>query len=182
MLWVEYLNAVTMIFPSYLLWNVETPNVCSYTVRLAGFIHMPFSMAYHIMCAHQLFKDPKNCIPQKWDQTFIHIGAIVYGMGTEYFPFIMLNTIWNEYCIYYIWTKQAISFRRRAHIYLSILLFSLPVLWNGYIQIFFNIMWYMTIGSLMFVKNDWFYGYGHALFHMCIGFATRQLYTYCLAV
>jgi hypothetical protein len=179
MLWIEYLNAATMIFPSYLLWNMDSLNMCSYTVKLGAFVHMPASMLYHVMCAHQLFQDPKECLGRKWDQTFIHLGAMIYGMGSGYMPFILLNILWNEYCIYYLWIKESMSLRRRIHIYLSILLFSSPVLWHGHVQRFFKIMGYMTVGSLLFVKNDFFYGYGHSLFHLCIGFATRELYRYC---
>lgn len=180
MLWLEYLNAVTMIFPSYLLWNMETPNVCSYSVKIGSFILMPASMMYHILCAHQVFKDPAECIPRKLDQTFIHLGAIVYGFDTEYMLFIYANIIWNGYCIYYIWINQSVSIRRRMHIYMSIILFTSPVLWHGYVQRFLTIMGYMTVGSFLFVKNDWFYGYGHSLFHVCIGLSTSHLYQYCI--
>jgi len=132
-----------------------------------------------IVCASRV-KDPKECIVRKWDQTFIHIGSIIYTMYTNYLPFIFINIMWNEYCIYYLWTKNNTSLRRRIHIYISIIMFISPVLWTGHIRHFLKMLHYLTLGSMLFIKNDALYGYGHSLFHICMAVVAYYLNQYCL--
>jgi len=105
--------------PGMLSSHVYT-NVCTHSIFLGNAIHLPFSFIYHVLCAHHVFHDPIECIGRKLDQTFIHIGSILFGYGLfTSLPCMVANTLLNQYFIYCLWTENT-PFQRRFHIGISI--------------------------------------------------------------
>lgn len=175
----EYLNAATMLIPTLITYSTAYTNVCTYSIFLGSAIHMPFSIAYHVFCAHHFFQDPVNCIGRKLDQMFIHIGSIFAGFGMFKSIYFMIgNVVINEYFIYCLWNTHISPLRRRCHVLLSILVYTSPMIWNGHEVDYFVSMTYLLLGTICFVKKD-VVSYGHAIFHVSLGCFVYQLSHYC---
>jgi hypothetical protein len=178
-MWVEYINAITMVLTPIISYPNFTTNMCTQCIFVGSCIHMPFSMLYHVLCANHVFKDPVNNIGRKIDQMFIHLACIVYGFGIhKSTPCILLNTAFNEYCIYCLWQPSDYSSRRRIHILLAIHMYLTPLLHENWID-YVKVMGSILVGSFFFVNKDVFI-YGHTIFHLCLGLGMYHLNHYCL--
>lgn len=86
----EFCNALSMFIPTLVIifYGVYDPgpmdgkpfwNVFSRAFAFGTFIHLPFSIAYHLLCAYDFFEDRVNCVPRKLDQTLIHVVCFIYS-------------------------------------------------------------------------------------------------------
>ena len=156
-----------IIFPPYeTFWNRYT------SLMVAGtFSHLPFSFTYHSVCAINIYSDNVNCIWRKLDQTFIHIVSMFYSYalsGDELYG--IGNVVLNSWYIVRLWIpgNHDNCFERRSNIAMSVIMYTLPMLFRGdYINyIAASMCW--GISAVLFIGNKLLNGWGHSLFHICM--------------
>ncbi len=179
----EYFSAVTMFAPSLLMsyFYIHHPyNVCTKCVWIGTILHAPFSILYHILCANYFFADPIENIPRKLDQAMIHVCSIACTVGvSRYSTYNAVCIVYNELCVSYIFSVYSTSHIRRFNIFLSVLLYLLPIFYEQYYIIGLHILLYMILCIYCFVYNQKFYGYGQGMFHLLFCGMVYHLHEYC---
>ena len=176
----ELCNAMSMILPSCLIayyWIWEPPatedepfwNIYSKAFAFGTLLHLPFSVAYHLLCAFDYFEDRIDCVPRKLDQTLIHVvsailawalsGVDLYGCGCG---------IVNTWFIAKLWMKgpHNTSFERRSNVIIAVVLYTFPLLWYGDVVNFAGAsISFWGVAAMAFAMNRHLRGWGHSVFH-----------------
>jgi len=177
----EFANAVSMVVPSlvvvyhYLFADPATCFWSIYTKAVGGsaLLHLPFSFSYHMMCAFDYYEDRVNSMGRKLDQTFIHVASTMCAFGLSgdglYTASMAILQTWY---IIKLWMPglHDNSFERRSNVFMSVILYTLPMLWRGdhanFVRAF---MGSFMLGASAFAFNRYFNGWGHSTSHVVLG-------------
>jgi hypothetical protein len=173
----EYMNAATMLIPLamcvyYLV--VEESSVWLRTFTAGVAVHLPFSMAYHVGCAHRAFKNEDENMFLQLDQTFIHVTNCFIALATSgSYLYAFQNGVANVCFIVTLWRYHPLDRLRQMNTFASVVLYTLPLLvredWINFLSIW--VCFVLCVGSLKLGKWDtplpWLcYGWGHSWFHV----------------
>eukprot|EP00928_Gymnodinium_smaydae_P079043 TRINITY_DN63063_c0_g1_i1.p1 TRINITY_DN63063_c0_g1~~TRINITY_DN63063_c0_g1_i1.p1 ORF type:complete len:216 (+),score=14.02 TRINITY_DN63063_c0_g1_i1:76-723(+) len=171
----EVCNAISMLSPSVvgLVFWYSFPEGYSHTPRTVGIIlgcllHLPFSVAYHVLLARRELADAIDNTPRRLDQIFIHIASIIFtwSLSTN-FPYSILCTFLNLYFIFRLWCRCPDVLERMANVCLSVFAYGLTGLWRGDYWNFFGGALSFSVGGCAMILR--FGGWGHSIMHLCLG-------------
>jgi len=169
----EALNCVSMIFPSlaclwFILYHPSTLTRHSWILILGTFLHLPFSMTYHGLCA--VGNDSEFW--KRLDLSLIHVVSCIYAYALSNSPlYFAANVVVNIRHICTIWAKTGRhKAERSSNIMQAVALYLLPILFSGDVSNFSGAVLTFVLGGFLFQIN-FLGGYGHSLFHaIFIGF------------
>lgn len=172
----EALNCVSMCLPSILCaWyihkstnNYEGIQWSTWVLMFGTFVHLPFSVLYHGVCA--LGHDSEDL--KRTDLSFIHITSCIYSYALSASPlYLAANIMVNARHIAAIWAKTGRHKAERSkNILFSVTLYLMPILFGGDTHNFIGTVAFFLAGGLCFQINL-LGGYGHSIFHtIFIGF------------
>jgi hypothetical protein len=178
----EFANAVSMMVPSLVVihhYHFADPAACFWSVHTkavggSALLHLPFSFSYHLMCAFDCYEDRVDCVGRKLDQTFIHVASALcaFGLSGGDGLYTAGMAILQTWYIAKLWMPGVHdnSFERRSNVFLSVILYTLPMFWRGDHANFFRafVGSFMT-GASAFAFNRYFYGWGHSTSHVVLG-------------
>jgi len=171
----EVWNAITMLGPAALLayywfdpptdafWNKYT-KACAFGI----YVHLPFSLAYHLLLAGRYLSDAVDNAARKLDQSFIHVTCIfvAYGLsGSVLYTLGMM--VLNARCIMQLWAPGASEklSERMNNIRVCATLYLLPMVYRGEYWDFCCAFFWLGLAGQCAASNHIFAGWGHSLFH-----------------
>jgi len=169
----ELCNALTMLLPSMAVaccyWL--SPNYSVVVILCGGLIHLPAAVAYHVSAAYGRLQDNIDNDLRRMDQTYTHIVAALYSYAlSASTSYAALNGLINAGFIWQLWKKNKHNNGRHwMYILLSVLLYTLPMLYRGDVENYTWAMAYFVMGGATFVpyiNYNVFNGWGHSIFHL----------------
>eukprot|EP00429_Kryptoperidinium_foliaceum_P049693 CAMPEP_0176103124 /NCGR_PEP_ID=MMETSP0120_2-20121206/51735_1 /TAXON_ID=160619 /ORGANISM="Kryptoperidinium foliaceum, Strain CCMP 1326" /LENGTH=197 /DNA_ID=CAMNT_0017437203 /DNA_START=66 /DNA_END=659 /DNA_ORIENTATION=- len=171
----ELFNAASMVVPTLICTHVwftmvelggQGPRTALILVGIM--LHLPFSVAYHLLLARRSLRDAVANTPRKLDQSFIHVMSILatwaLSPSTSY---AVLSTTMNVYFVARLWSKRNTLTERMCNIGLGTLLYGLAAVMGGYyIDFALGALWFVSGAVAMDVG---FGGWGHSIMHLCMG-------------
>eukprot|EP00928_Gymnodinium_smaydae_P039370 TRINITY_DN26910_c0_g1_i1.p1 TRINITY_DN26910_c0_g1~~TRINITY_DN26910_c0_g1_i1.p1 ORF type:complete len:229 (-),score=34.71 TRINITY_DN26910_c0_g1_i1:87-734(-) len=171
----EICNAISMFSPAVVglvCWH-DPPEGISRSARtaavvLAVLLHLPFSVAYHILLARRELQDAIDNTPRKLDQVFIHISCIIttWSLSTSA-AYSMLSTLLNIYFIFRLLCRSPDAPERMVNIFLGSLCYACAALLR---EDFWNFLWgglaFTVGGGAMAMRVG---GWGHCIMHLSLG-------------
>lgn len=179
----EFMNAVTMVLPTAVLavnaWHA--PNRMVVVLLMGSSMHLPVSFTYHLSAAFHRYPDRLDNDMRRLDQSMQHVIGTMFSFALSgSLPYLLLNLAINTHGIMQLWDAGKSSDGRRwVALMLSVVMYTLPMLWRGDIANYGLAMGSMLIGGLSFVpelNKRVFLGWGHMIFH-----ATLMVYAQALA-
>jgi hypothetical protein len=182
----ELANALTMMIPSGVLFvqwldimlrpqqtRTCLANVDVTVVLLGSVVHMPVSVAYHICCAFRRYPDRLDNDLRRLDQSMQHAVSVMFSYALSgSLLFALLNCAVNAFCIARLWDPAFSNDGRRWRmVLLSILLYTLPMLWRRDFANYAAAAAALAVGGTCFVpavNTKALRGWGHAVFHVAV--------------
>ena len=135
-------------------------------------LHAPFSFLYHWQYA---FQHGAKHWSRRMDQAMIHVCSACLSFGaTGHVPFFAANVVYNLDCGYRLFSPHERPLRNQVRIIVSVLLYTLPILWRGDVTLFVQ-LW------MVFLVSGWCFatypigGWSHTVFHLVIALAPRLM-------
>lgn len=171
----ELLNAVTMILPTAVLAiNVwQNPNRMVVILLVGSSMHLPVSFTYHLGAAFRRYPDRIDNDMRRLDQSLQHvIGAMFAFALSGSLPYLLLNTATNAVGIIDLWdSRKSNDGKRWMPLTVSVIGYTLPMLWRGDFPNYSLATGSMLIGGLAFVpefNKKLLFGWGHTVFHIML--------------
>ncbi|CAJ1377169.1 unnamed protein product [Effrenium voratum] len=172
----EYCNALSMVVPGALclylclwpssgLWWTWRMSI----IAAAVLLHLPFSMAFHLLLAQRKLQHSSNNTARRLDQTFIHVTCMASAAALSTSEvYCSLCILLNMYFISRLWAfRDAGVTERMANIGMAVLLYWVPPLLRGDFQNTACGVGYFVLGALcMHFRLG---GWGHSLLHILSG-------------
>mmetsp|Transcript_772 Transcript_772/g.1767 ORF Transcript_772/g.1767 Transcript_772/m.1767 type:complete len:398 (-) Transcript_772:242-1435(-) len=140
--------------------------------------HGPFSMIYHLKCAHAL--PPGLPRTKHWsrrmDQAMIHFQSV--GMAyasTGRLDFFLANLLFNMDCFHRQFLPKVVPKRNQVRLGMSIFFYTLPILMRGEFMAYFQLGIIFGVGGWLFGQYP-IGGWSHAVFHIAITFVPPVMF------
>ena len=171
----EWCNAISMIVPTLVaLWYISQPSHSSEILPriqcLGTMIHFPFSFVWHASCA---LGQPLEWL-KRLDISFIHITGVFISFSVSgSVNWAAVNLLWTSYSILMCWTSRKGELEggqkasRSQRIIVTVFLYSLPILFNGFPLVYLAAIFSFTISGTFYQVYP--HGFGHSLFHVLMG-------------
>lgn len=176
----EVLSAVSMLFPiahGYSLLR-DLPSsahcpTCGWTIFVACLAHMPFSIAYHIVCAlNSRGRNIDDTIARCLDQSGIHLCctviAIVLSQSAAYATLVVPFNIW---CVVLLWCRARTEERHCRFVRMGVAI-TMKLAALGYradLCSSIGLCGCWLLGALVFiVDKSLLAGWGHMTMHLLI--------------
>mmetsp|Transcript_61686 Transcript_61686/g.138987 ORF Transcript_61686/g.138987 Transcript_61686/m.138987 type:complete len:222 (-) Transcript_61686:14-679(-) len=183
----EALSAISMLAPPlYSLWRiqwmpdtVECPS-CAWMFVLAGVAHLPFSIAYHVVCGliaqgHKIDDTPFRC----GDQGMVHFVCVVCSWSiSRSFAYMALVALpFNLFAVFALLTRARTEERHWRFIRMgcAVFIYLVPMCWRGDWWNFFGAGASFCVVSALFAGSHLLAGFGHPLMHLML-----TPYTHCV--
>ena len=128
-------------------------------------LHAPFSFLYHWQYA---FEHGAKHWSRRMDQAMIHVCSACFSYAaTGNIPFFTANVVYNLICCHRLFSPHERPLRNQARIIVSVLLYTLPILYRGDVTLFGQ-LW------IVFLVSGWCFatyplgGWSHTVFHLII--------------
>lgn len=169
----ELFNALTMLLPSMAVacsyWLLPHPNVA--VILCGGLIHLPTAVVYHLSAACGRLQDKIDNDLRRMDQTYTHMVAALYSYALSgSTTYAAVNCLVNFVFVWQLWRKSTHKDGRRwVSVLLSVLLYTLPMLYRQDTENYTWALAYFVMGGATFVpyvNYNVFGGWGHSIFHL----------------
>eukprot|EP00931_Biecheleriopsis_adriatica_P102663 TRINITY_DN77603_c0_g1_i1.p1 TRINITY_DN77603_c0_g1~~TRINITY_DN77603_c0_g1_i1.p1 ORF type:complete len:220 (-),score=22.72 TRINITY_DN77603_c0_g1_i1:39-698(-) len=172
----ELCNAATMCAPlviCFLRWLFPpAPDFWTFGSSLIScgiFVHLPFSINYHLCLAKRTLPHAIDNTPRRLDQTFIHVACCFMTFAlSDSTLYALACTAVNLYFISRLWAKRDAGLvERMVNIGVGVAQYIMGCLLRGdYWNFFFIGLYFLLAGGAMFWN---FQGWGHSVFHILLG-------------